>query len=291
MIEYEKKGFFNIHTLLNKDSANISNSDNNHVYSQLISGNCSSPMFSYLLNMNKQNLNDYKSIMFYNESNLASLINEAREMEELIDGSTVFLSKANKKIKMHFSKTLEQRHSTRSFVFENMDFSIFSNIMHFSFGISSRKLNFNDVQSTTRYYSSGGGLYPIDIYIYVNNVSGISKGIYKYQPYSNSLYPLNIDKVDAKSFFIGDNIDTQNMNFCVFFEYSINRNYVKYGELSLLNTFVELGGMSHNFDLVCHSMHYSTCPIAGFNKSSVEKFLFLDGVNDHIVFTNICGKE
>ncbi|WP_311772959.1 SagB family peptide dehydrogenase [Listeria seeligeri] len=100
-----------------------------------------------------------------------------------------------------------------------------------------------------------------------------------------------MDKVDAKSFFIGDNIDTQNMNFCVFFEYSINRNYVKYGELSLLNTFVELGGMSHNFDLVCHSMHYSTCPIAGFNKSSVEKFLFLDGVNDHIVFTNICGKE
>ncbi|EAE1252835.1 listeriolysin S biosynthesis peptide dehydrogenase LlsB, partial [Listeria monocytogenes] len=90
MIDYEKKGFFNIHTLVNKDNANISNSDNKHIYSQLMSGNGNSPMLGYLLNMNKQNLNDFKSIMFYNESNLASLINEAREMEELIDSSTLF---------------------------------------------------------------------------------------------------------------------------------------------------------------------------------------------------------
>lgn len=59
---------------------------------------------------------------FYNESNLASLINEAREMEELIDSSTLFLSKTNKKIKTHFSKVLEQRHSTRNFCIRNHGF-------------------------------------------------------------------------------------------------------------------------------------------------------------------------
>ncbi|MEG7645991.1 SagB family peptide dehydrogenase, partial [Enterococcus faecium] len=134
-------------------------------------------------------------------------------------------------------------------------------------------------------------LYPIDIYLYINNVSGISKGIYKYQPYSHSLYPLDIENVDSTHFFVGDNIDVINMNFCVFFEYSVNKNFVKYGELSLLNTLVELGGISHNFDLVCQSMDFTSCPIAGFNKSVIEKLLYLDGVNDHIVFTNICGKE
>ncbi|EAC4116121.1 TPA: listeriolysin S biosynthesis peptide dehydrogenase LlsB, partial [Listeria monocytogenes] len=109
--------------------------------------------------------------------------------------------------------------------------------------------------------------------------------------YTHSLHPLDVDKIDVESFFVGDNIDTSNMNFCVFFGYSINKNYVKYGELSLLNTFVELGGISHNFDLVCHSVHYTSCPIAGFNKSYIEKLLYLDGINDHIIFTNICGKE
>ncbi|EAD2760278.1 streptolysin associated protein SagB, partial [Listeria monocytogenes] len=29
----------------------------------------------------------------------------------------------------------------------------------------------------------------------------------------------------------------------------------------------------------------------GFNKSYIEKLLYLDGINDHIIFTNICGKE
>ena len=90
---------------------------------------------------------------------------------------------------------------------------------------------------------------------------------------------------------MGESIDTDNMNFCVFFEYSLNKNFVKYWELSLLNTLVELGGISHNFDLVCQSLHFTSCPIAGFNKSTIEKLLYLDGINDHIVFTNICGKE
>ncbi|EOL43458.1 SagB family peptide dehydrogenase [Enterococcus caccae] len=291
MIDFEKKGFFNIHTLLVKDDTNRSNNDNKHMYSQMMFGNTTSSMLSYLLNMNKQNLNDFKSIMFYNESNLASLINEAKEAEELLDENTIYLTKVAKKIKTQFSKVLEQRHSTRKFVYEMMDQGTFSTIVKFSFGLGSRKLVYDDLVASTRYYSSGGGLYPIDVYLYVNHVSGISKGIYKYQPYSHSLYPLNIEKIDSKNFFVGENIDIVNMNFCVFFEYSINKNFVKYGELALLNTLVELGGISHNFDLVCQSMYFTSCPIAGFNKSTIEKLLYLDGVNDHIVFTNICGKD
>ncbi|EKP7339255.1 SagB family peptide dehydrogenase [Listeria monocytogenes] len=291
MIDFEKKGFFNIHTLLTKDDANLSNNDNKHIYSQMMFGGTTSPMMSYLLNLNKQNLNDFKSIMFYNESNLASLINEAKETEELLDKETIYLSKTSKKIKTQFSKVLEKRHSTREFVYEMMNFGTFSTIIKFSFGLGSRQLMYDDLIATTRHYSSGGGLYPIDIYLYINNVSGISKGIYKYQPYSHSLYPLDIENVDSTYFFVGDNIDIVNMNFCVFFEYSANKNFVKYGELSLLNTLVELGGISHNFDLVCQSMDFTSCPIAGFNKSVIEKLLYLDGVNDHIVFTNICGKE
>lgn len=124
MIDFEKKGFFNIHTLLTKDDANLSNNDNKHIYSQMMFGSTTSPMMSYLLNLNKQNLNDFKSIMFYNESNLASLINEAKGSEELLDKETIYLSKTSKKIKTPFSKVLEKRHSTREFVYEMMNFGM-----------------------------------------------------------------------------------------------------------------------------------------------------------------------
>lgn len=49
--------------------------------------------------------------------------------------------------------------------------------------------------------------------------------------------------------------------------------------------------MSHNFGLVITSLGYTGCPIAGFKKSNIENLLELDHVNEHILFTNICGKE
>lgn len=291
MIDYEKKGFYNSHTLFTNDCSNISNSNNKHIYSQIMFGNMHSPMMDYLLNLNRQNLNDFKSILFFNETNLASKINEAKIAEEILNSETIILKKAAKKIKTNFSTVVENRHSSRSFVKEELDQLTFSTILKYSFGLSNRKLIYGDIVATTRHYSSGGGLYPVDIYIYSNNVSGLTKGLYKYQPYSHSIYPINLEDMNENAFFIGDSIDVGNMNFCVFFEYSINKNYIKYGELSLLNSLVEIGGISHNFDLVCASLNYTSCPIAGFNKIEIEKHLSLDGVNDHIVFTNVCGKE
>lgn len=66
---------------------------------------------------------------------------------------------------------------------------------------------------------------------------------------------------------------------------------MKYGELALLNSLIEIGCMSHNFGLVITSLGYTGCPIAGFKKSNIENLLELDHVNEHILFTNICGKE
>jgi len=291
MIDFEKKGSFNMHTMFVNDTNNLSNNDNKHMYGQMMLGNTNAPMLSYMLNLNKQTLTDKKSIMFYNESMLGLFINEAKVVEELLDENTIYLPEKKAKIKTKFSEVLAGRHSTRQFVYEMMDKATFSTILKYSFGISDRITTAGDVTAPTTYYPSGGGLYPIDVYLYVHHVSGISQGIYKYQPHSHTLYPLEVEHVNPSSFFVGDMLDTENMNFCVFFEYSINKNYVKYGELALSNTLIELGGISHNFDLVCHSVNFTTCPYAGFDKRKIERVLDLDGVNDHIIFTNVCGKE
>jgi len=291
MTDFTNKGLFNMHTLLIKDGANVANDDNKHMYGQMMAGASSSPMLSYLLNLNKQNLNDFKSIMFYNESSLALLINQAKATEELLDETTIYLPQKKVNMRAKYLEVIERRRSTRNYVYEMMKLDTFSQILKHAFGLGKRKMTYEDLSVSTRYYPSGGGLYPIDVYLYVNHVSGISQGMYKYQPYSHSLYPCVIDDVHPKTFFIDELIDIENMNFCAFFQYSINKNYVKYGELSLFNTLVELGGMSHNFDLACQAFDFTSCPLAGFNKTTIEKLLYLDGVNEHIIFTNICGKE
>ncbi|AWP35610.1 MULTISPECIES: SagB family peptide dehydrogenase [Heyndrickxia] len=291
MIDYKLKGMLNAHTVVSGDYTNSSNKDNTHIFGQVISGTESSEMMNYLLNMNKQRISDFKSMMIYNESNRAAIINQARVMEEVIDERTIILPNPVKKLKVNFSEILQNRRSIRSFTKLIMDKGDLSSILHYAFGFQKRKTNFDGIVNRGRFYSSGGGLYPINVYIYCNYVDTIYPGFYKYQPYSNSLYPLDINRVEKTNFFIDNMIDIENMNLALFFEYTIDKTYLKYGELSLLNVLVETGIMSHNFDLVCTAMGYRSCPIAGYDKNYLEQILNLDSVNEHIIFSNICGRE
>lgn len=294
-IDFQLKGLFNQQSLIQNDNSNIANSDNHTVFSQVLCGNQKSEMFDYLLNMNQERLNDVKSIMAYNGSNRAALINEAQIYDEITNGNSeelVFLSKNPQKLNEKLENVLKHRHSTRLFISHEISFENFSTIIQKSFGIAPRKMIYGEVETTTRYYASGGGLYPIKVYIYCNDVQGIEKGFYLYQPISHTLLAINkTDNIATSKFFEGGNIDTENMNFTVFFGYRINTTYLKYGELSLLLGLVEVGIISHNFDLVLTSLGYTGCAIAGYNKTYIENLLNFDHVNEHILFSNICGKE
>lgn len=171
-----------------------------------------------------------------------------------------------------------------------MNINELSTILLYSYGVTKRKENYFGVEVSTRYHGSGGGLYPIDTYLLINNVSGIKQGIYKYQPVSHTLRFLS-DDFDMEKLYPYGNFDLKNYSFCVLYEYDINRNYVKYGELSLMVSLIEAGLMAQNLDLVAASIGFSTCQAAGYDKKYADNILELDGVNSHIIYTQLCGKE
>lgn len=115
-MEFNNKGLFNRHTVIKNDFRNLVSGDNDDVYRQMITGNYNSNLFSYLINLNKQRLNDFKSILFYNEANLASQISQSRNLEEIITNNTIKLPKPSKKIKRNFSDVLNERKSVRVFL-------------------------------------------------------------------------------------------------------------------------------------------------------------------------------
>lgn len=290
MVDFKIKGMLNHHLKIANDCNNFTNGSNLYLFSQMIEGNFKSPAYDYLNNLGFMRLNDIKSLAMYNETNFAAKMNESKEYEEIKDDNTILLPKPIKKIKRNITEVMEQRHSSREFDSIQMKLDEFSSILKYAFGLSARKANYNGVIATTRHYGSGGGLYPIDVYILVNNVNSLKKGVYKYQPYSHSLYPIRSNLEIEKLLEYGA-FDFNNYSFCVLYEYDMDKNYMKYGELSLAITLIEVGLMSQNFDLITTALNYSACEIAGFNKQYAEKELSLDGLNSHILFTNICGKE
>ncbi len=290
MQNFKIKGMLNQHLKVERDSSNLSNNNNALIYSQIMAGNFQSPACEYLLNLGFMRLSDVKSIGMYNEMNLAANISENKLYEEIEDEDTIFLPEKMLKVKKSITSVLEERHSSRDFSGSSMKLNEFSTIVKYTFGLASRNMNYNGIIATTRHYASGGGLYPVNIYFLINNVDKIKKGLYRYQPYSHSLYAINRELKIEKLLQYG-NFDFDDYSFCVLYEYDLNRNYLKYGELSLLTTLVEVGIISHSFELMCTALDYSACEIAGFDKQYAEKCIGLDGINSHIVFTNICGKE
>ena len=284
-------GLINQHLIFNTDDSNITSKNNSYIYNQILDGNYESPAFDYLNNMGIMRLNDVKSIGMYNETNLAARINDFKQYEEIIDDNTVILPKKFIKVKTSIGSALENRHSVRRFssMYE-MSLKEFSTIMNYTYGLAKRKMVFDGITVTTRHYASGGGLYPIYVYVLINRVGNLKKGIYRYQPFTHSLYYINND-MNINQLLQYGSFDFENYSFCVLYENDINRTYVKYGELSLMTSMIEVGLMSQNLDLVTTAMNFNICQIAGFDKPYAEKILGLDGVNSHILFVNICGKE
>ena len=64
---------------------------------------------------------------------------------------------------------------------------------------------------------------------------------------------------------------------------------MKYGDLSLLTGLVEVGNMTHSLELNGLPLGIGSCQVAGFDKAYAQDLLGLDGVNSHVIFTQVFG--
>ena len=282
----KNKGF------LNRMSSNIINkhySDNQAKLWNSLQGEEDIPSLEYLLNFQFQNLSTTKSLVTYNKSGLALEINESSRENEIIDENTIFLSPSKSSVKI--STILDKRHSVRQYEKHTMSFKDFSSIIHYSFGVKSvTELNGKVIYQ--RYHSSSGGLYPIDVYIFVNEVENIPSGVYKYQPISNSLMLTSELSINEFSKVFANNvIDIVNSNFVVCFANSFEKIYLKYGELSLALLFLETGIMAQNCHLNAVARKIGSCDIGGFDKRALEHYLGLTNTTDNILYCLSLGKE
>ncbi len=284
------KGKFNAYSVLFSSNRNVTNGTNEQTYKNVISGTLESETFNYLLNFNAIRLNDVKSINRFNHSGIIAEQNSIRNLEEIINDNAIKLEK----IKLNnasLKEVLKNRKSVRDYSGEELSFKNFSQLIYNSFGINdARTIKIDDINVPTRFYASGGGLYPVEIYLYIRSVENIKNGLYLYQPYSNSILKKN-NELELDKILENNVIDYKNLNVAILFKVDMNRAYIKYGELSLLNIFVEIGLMSQTYNLVGTSLGIRSCDIAGFSKKIAEKNMNIDGINSHILYMVASGRE
>lgn len=186
----------------------------------------------------------------------------------------IYLPKRKNKLE-RLSVLINLRGSTRHFLNKKLSLKDLSTILSYSYGSTS--LN-------KRTFSSAGGLYPIDLYFYANNVEQLSQNVYSYDYLTNSISLIKSDKAfDFEKVARMDGIDFLNSSIFIFFTWNSNLSRFKYNIASLGFAFIELGEITRNIELVASSLDYGTCAIGGINKNYLDNYLDLD----NFYFTNV----
>lgn len=186
----------------------------------------------------------------------------------------IYLPKRKNKLE-RLSVLINLRGSTRHFLNKKLSLKDLSTILSYSYGSTS--LN-------KRTFSSAGGLYPIDLYFYANNVEQLSQNVYSYDYLTNSISLIKSDKAfDFEKAARMDGIDFLNSSIFIFFTWNSNLSRFKYNIASLGFAFIELGEITRNIELVASSLDYGACAIGGINKNYLDNYLDLD----NFYFTNV----
>ncbi len=140
-----------------------------------------------------------------------------------------------------------------------------------------------------RAYPSGGARYPLEIYLFVNNVKGLKRGLYHYSFENNSLEILQLKdfKLDLKETLV----DSWVADSSVFLVITAipGRSAIKYANKSLRYIFIEAGHLSQNILLLAEKHKIHTCPIGGFYEDKLNKLLRIDRTNEKAIYSIAIG--
>jgi SagB-type dehydrogenase family enzyme len=203
---------------------------------------------------------------------------------------------ATKKIKLpepefdntiQFWNVIKNRQSTRKFATEPlsiMDLSLFL------FGTSG--LNRVFPQYAFRTVPSAGGLYPIEIYPAINNVTGLERGLYHYDIQEHALSLLKEGDFRGKVAEVClDQKVAYNSAINFIWTAMIGRSRWKYLQRCYRYLYLDAGHIGQNFYLIAEALGLGACTIGALYDDELNQFLEIDGKTEAVLYVGVVGKK
>lgn len=199
-----------------------------------------------------------------------------------------------KPLSFNLFETIAKRRSVR--VYENYDISLneIYNILQYSYGITDcQPIRGSKGMWPYRAVPSGGALYPLEIYIYINN-GMMSKGVYHYRADLNALEFINeeVEMTDFQRILVAEPyIQLKNASCIIFISSVLERGLLKYGERGYRFILQEVGYVAQNISLICTALKLGTCMVGSFIDDEMNEIIKADGVLETIQSVIVVGKN
>ena len=136
-----------------------------------------------------------------------------------------------------------------------------------------------DGEKISYFYASAGGLYPIDVYIYIkaDRVENIGEGLYYYNPIDNSIVLINDDcKITQDAYYYRNKSIFTSSAFSTFLIYNSDVNMPIYGTMGYYYACIETGIMVATLTQAAQLTNIGLCSIGEIDFSKIENMFYLN---------------
>lgn len=194
----------------------------------------------------------------------------------------IFLPKQFFDIDVQIDDIIRGRRSTRDYIRRPIELSELSRLLFYSFG-------YND--ATKRLFvDSIESLYPLRMYVVANNVDGLKRGIYYYDFFEHSLWPIKIGDFSRP---IGDAALFQRFvqkAGVVFVITTFFERIRHYGDRGYRYALLDCGRVGERIYLGAVSMGLGVCGVGAFFDDQVNSLIGVDGMKETTIYLVAVGK-
>ena len=138
---------------------------------------------------------------------------------------------------------------------------------------------------------SAGALYPIELYVMINDVEGMEQGIYHYDVAGHRLSMIREGEFgeSAASGALGQ-ASLAKSGAVIFMTAIIERTRWKYRQRAYRYIYLDAGHIGGNICLACESLGIGTCPIGAFYDDELNSILGVDGEDETVLYAFTIGR-
>lgn len=199
-------------------------------------------------------------------------------------------------LRMELGEAMINRRSVRMFANEPMELAHLASMVRVASAITAHaEVNLLTGGRATidfRAAPSGGGLYPVDLYVAALNVEGLRRETYKYIPERDSLGRVTdaglADVLNA--FAVPEDVISLRRSSAVFLLIGRPwRSMRKYGSKGLRNLFLEAGAIAEHLNLAAVTLGLGSVDCAGVYDAQLHAALGFDGLYETFIHSLIVG--
>lgn len=211
-------------------------------------------------------------------------------IKEYPNAEKIALPKAGE-LKTPLGEALLQRRSIREYSEEIMSLETFSSLLFYTYGVNLIMPAYHFLEFPLRTAPSSGGLAGVEMYVVVNRVEGLEKGLYHYNALSGSVELLVRGTLDGKLLEISVTEDQDFISraqVVIFLTLVMSRGVWKYFARYYRHAMVDAGCVTQNVYLAATGLGLGACAIAGIDEDRAAKLLQTDP-DEIVVLAISCG--